>query len=197
MDSSKSSCSAYFGKIHGILLYKDLIKYWDDVEAFEVRPDDIVIATHPKSGTAWVSEIVDMMYKESDAEKCKEAAIFNLILYLEYRKEEMMNGVDVHGVRKETVSKSGNKYYVFYTMKIYAIACVWNSMIYLCQNAKDVVVSFYYFFLMVAAHPYPGPFQEFVNDTRQMASLSKNFCCLFWFIIFSDPKLKHRSSRSP
>lgn len=65
-------------------------------------------------------------------------------------------------------------------------------MIYLCRNAKDVAVSFYYFFQMVAGHPNPGTFPEFVekfmdgdgknsflslnsfkvNDTRQMASLS-------------------------
>lgn len=51
MDSSKSSdyCE-YFGKIHGILMYKDFIKHWDDVETFQARPDDIVIATYPKSG---------------------------------------------------------------------------------------------------------------------------------------------------
>lgn len=51
MDSSKSSdyCE-YFGKIHGILMYKGFIKHWDDVETFQARPDDIVIATYPKSG---------------------------------------------------------------------------------------------------------------------------------------------------
>lgn len=79
-------------------------------------------------------------------------------------------------------------------------------MIYLCRNAKDVAVSYYYFFKMVAGHPNPGTFQEFVekfmdgqgnnsvvsfnsfkvNDSRQIASLSKNFCCLSWFII-PDP----------
>ena len=50
MDSSKLDHSAYFGRVHGILMYKDFIKFWDEVEAFEARPDDIVIATYPKSG---------------------------------------------------------------------------------------------------------------------------------------------------
>lgn len=36
-------------------------------------------------------------------------------------------------------------------------------MIYLCRNAKDVAVSYYYFFLMVSAHPNPGSFPEFVE----------------------------------
>lgn len=50
MDSSKHDYYEYFGRVHGILMYKDFIKYWDDVEAFEARADDIVIATYPKSG---------------------------------------------------------------------------------------------------------------------------------------------------
>lgn len=60
---------------------------------------------------------------------------------------------------------------------------------------------------MVAGHPDPGSFQEFVekfmdgegkssfltpnsfkvNDIRQMTFLSKNFCRLFWSVILSDP----------
>ncbi|ELK08680.1 Estrogen sulfotransferase [Pteropus alecto] len=124
MDSSKHDYFEYFGRVHGILMYKDFVKYWDDVEAFEARPDDLVIVTYPKSGTTWVSEIVDLIYKEGDVEKCKRDVIFNRIPFLECRKEEM---------------------------------------IYLCRNAKDVAVSYYYFFLMVTDHPNPGSFPEFVE----------------------------------
>lgn len=51
MNSSKSAYLDYFGRIHGILLYKKFIEYWNDVETFEARPDDLVIVTYPKSGT--------------------------------------------------------------------------------------------------------------------------------------------------
>lgn len=36
-------------------------------------------------------------------------------------------------------------------------------MVYVCRNAKDVAVSFYYFFQMVTSHPDPGSFGEFVE----------------------------------
>lgn len=39
-----------FEELHGVLMYKDFVKYWDDVETFQARPDDLVIATYPKSG---------------------------------------------------------------------------------------------------------------------------------------------------
>lgn len=60
---------------------------------------------------------------------------------------------------------------------------------------------------MVADHPNPGSFPEFVekfmdgqgkngsyslnyfkvNGTKQMTSLSKKFCCLSWSVILPDP----------
>lgn len=50
MDSSESDYSENFGKVHGILMYKDFLKYWDDVETFQAREDDVLIATYPRSG---------------------------------------------------------------------------------------------------------------------------------------------------
>jgi estrone sulfotransferase len=50
MDSPEAEYYEKFGEISGILMYKDFLEYWDDVETFPARPDDLVIATYPKSG---------------------------------------------------------------------------------------------------------------------------------------------------
>lgn len=140
-------------------MYKDFLKYWGDVETFQARPDDLVIATYPKSGTTWLSEIVDMIYKEGDVEKCKDA-IFNRIPFLECRNEDMINGVKQ---LKEMASPRIVKTHL--SPELLPVS-FWEKnckMIYLCRNAKDVAVSYYYFFLMVPVHPNPGTFPEFVE----------------------------------
>ncbi|XP_004681296.1 PREDICTED: estrogen sulfotransferase [Condylura cristata] len=159
MDSSKSDYYENFGRIQGILMYKDFLKYWSDVETFQARPDDIVIATYPKSGTTWISEIVDMIYKEGDVEKCKDA-IFNRIPFLECRKEDMLNGV------KQLKQMESPRIVKTHLSPELLPVSFWEKkckMIYLCRNAKDVAVSYYYFFLMVPVHPNPGTFSEFVE----------------------------------
>uniref|UniRef100_A0A667Y713 Sulfotransferase n=1 Tax=Myripristis murdjan TaxID=586833 RepID=A0A667Y713_9TELE len=35
---------------------------WEKIQSFQVRPDDIVIATYPEAGTTWVSFILDLLY---------------------------------------------------------------------------------------------------------------------------------------
>lgn len=153
-----------FEELHGVLMYKDFVKYWDDVETFQARPDDLVIATYPKSGTTWVSEIAYMIYKEGDVEKCKEDVIFNRIPFLECRKEDLMNGV------KQLDEMNSPRIVKTHLPPELLPASFWEKnckIIYLCRNAKDVAVSFYYFFLMVAGHPNPGPFPEFVEKFMQ------------------------------
>ncbi|XP_037386222.1 sulfotransferase 1E1-like [Talpa occidentalis] len=159
MDSSKFDYGENFGRIQGILIYKDFLKYWDDVETFQARPDDLVIATYPKSGTTWISEIVDMIYKEGDVEKCKDA-IFNRVPYLECRKDDMLNGV------KQLNQMASPRIVKTHLLPELLPVSFWEKnckMIYICRNAKDVAVSYYYFFLMVPVHPNPGTFSEFVE----------------------------------
>ncbi|KAL2780362.1 sulfotransferase 1E1 [Daubentonia madagascariensis] len=161
MDSSNADYYEYFEEMHGILMYKIFVKYWDDVETFQARTDDIVIASYPKSGTTWVSEIIYMIYKEGDVEKCKEVAIFDRVPFLECRDyEDNMNGV------KQLKEMASPRIVKTHLPPELLPASFWEKnckIIYVCRNPKDIAVSYYYFFLMARGHPNPGSFPEFVE----------------------------------
>ncbi|XP_060236875.1 sulfotransferase 1E1 [Meriones unguiculatus] len=163
MEPPMSEYYEIFEEFRGVLLDKRFTKYWDDVETFSARPDDLVIATYPKSGTTWLSEIVYMIYKEGDVEKCKEDAIFNRIPYLECRNEDQINGV------KQLKEKKSPRIVKTHLPPSLLPTSFWEKnckMIYLCRNAKDVVVSYYYFFRMIPSYPNPD-FSEFVEKFMQ------------------------------
>ncbi|XP_049742130.1 sulfotransferase 1E1-like [Elephas maximus indicus] len=160
MDSSKSEYAEKLCNVRGLIIYKDFAKNWDNVEAFQARPDDLLIATYPKSGTTWVSEIVDLIYKEGNVEKCKQDVIFNRIPFLECKNEEHFDGI------KQLENMASPRIVKTHLPPEYLPVSFWEKnckMIYLCRNVKDVAVSYYYFHLMVPAHPNPGTFPEFVE----------------------------------
>ncbi|KAK2501754.1 hypothetical protein MC885_012872 [Smutsia gigantea] len=107
--------------VHGIPLFWSIAEEWAQVESFETRPDDLLISTYPKSGTTWVSEILDLIYNNGDVEKCKRDAIYHRVPFMEL------------------------------------------IMVYVARNAKDVAVSYYYFYQMAKLHPEPGKWEEFLD----------------------------------
>uniref|UniRef100_A0A8C6GIH0 Sulfotransferase n=1 Tax=Mus spicilegus TaxID=10103 RepID=A0A8C6GIH0_MUSSI len=164
METSMPEYYEVFGEFRGVLMDKRFTKYWEDVETFLARPDDLVIATYPKSGTTWISEVVYMIYKEGDVEKCKEDAIFNRIPYLECRNEDLINGI------KQLKEKESPRIVKTHLPPKLLPASFWEKnckMIYLCRNAKDVAVSYYYFLLMITSYPNPKSFSEFVEKFMQ------------------------------
>lgn len=160
METSMPEYYEVFGDFHGVLMDKLFTKYWEDVETFSARPDDLLVVTYPKSGSTWIGEIVDMIYKEGDVEKCKEDAIFNRIPYLECRNEDLINGI------KQLKEKESPRIVKTHLPAKLLPASFWEKnckIIYLCRNAKDVVVSYYYFFLIIKSYPNPKSFSEFVE----------------------------------
>ncbi|XP_062348935.1 sulfotransferase 1E1-like isoform X6 [Cinclus cinclus] len=88
------------GSLHGIPLFQSFIEGWPQVKAFQARPDDLLISTYPKSGTTWLSEIMDMIYHDGNVEKCQRDAIYNRVPFLEMKVSKVPCAIGIEQLEK-------------------------------------------------------------------------------------------------
>ncbi|XP_060112682.1 sulfotransferase 1A1-like isoform X2 [Heteronotia binoei] len=147
--------------IKGIPMVKYFAEIWSEVEPFEPHPDDLLISTYPKSGTTWISEVIDMILNEGDMEKCKRNPIYARVPFLEFKAPKVPSGI-------ELLKKSLPPRMIKTHLPIQLLPeGFWNKnckMIYVARNAKDVAVSYYYFYQMAKVLPDPGTWNEFLES---------------------------------
>ncbi|XP_058153464.1 sulfotransferase 1 family member D1-like isoform X2 [Dasypus novemcinctus] len=148
-------------EVHGILVLKGMDEAWDKVENFQARPSDIVISTYPKSGTTWVSEMVDQIVNNGDEEKCKRDSIYNRVVFMELIMPGFADGVgSLNKMPSPRLVKTHLPVHLF-PVSFWEKNC---KTIYVARNAKDVAVSYYHFHKMAQTLPDPGTWEEFLDN---------------------------------
>lgn len=191
--------------IQGVPFIKYFADHWAEVESVQARPDDLLICTYAKAGTTWVSEIVDLILNEGDIEKAKRDPIHIRVPFLELAVPGLPTGT-------ELLATAPSPRFVKTHLPVQLLPkTFWENnckIIYVARNAKDVAVSYYFFYQMAKVHPDPGTWGEFLE--KYMAGevsygswydhvkgwwekrKDKNILYLFFEDIKEDPKREIR-----
>ncbi|XP_004622274.2 sulfotransferase 1A1-like [Sorex araneus] len=146
--------------VKGVPLIKYFAEALGPLQSFQARPDDLLISTYPKSGTTWVSEILDMIYQGGDLEKCRRAPIVIRVPFLEFKLPGLPSGMDT---LKDTPAPRLLKTHLPLSLLPQTLLDQKVKTVYVARNAKDVAVSFYNFYRMGKMHPDPGTWDSFLE----------------------------------
>ncbi|NP_001121091.1 sulfotransferase SULT1A isoform X1 [Ornithorhynchus anatinus] len=147
-------------RVNGIPLIKYFAENLGALESLRVQPSDLLVSTYPKSGTTWVSEILDMIYQGGDLEKCQRAPVFLRVPFLEFSIPGMPSGMET---LKDTPSPRLLKTHLPLALLPKVLLDQKVKVIYIARNAKDVAVSYYHFYRMAKVHPDPGTWETFLE----------------------------------
>ncbi|XP_075035093.1 sulfotransferase 1C4-like isoform X2 [Mixophyes fleayi] len=148
------------GQVEGIPLPESTCEIWDQIHNFQAREDDILIATYPKAGTTWVQEIVDLMLLEGDVKKSMRAPCFVKVPFIEFNPKPMKSGVAY-----ANTMESPRLLKTHLPIQLMPPS-FWDKnvkVVYLARNAKDCMVSYFYFQRINKALPDPGTWDEYFS----------------------------------
>ncbi|KAM7003145.1 cytosolic sulfotransferase 3-like [Tautogolabrus adspersus] len=145
---------------HGVSMSHYFTDNWENIQNFQARPDDIVIATYPKAGTTWVSYILDLLYFGQTApERQTSIPIYERVPFLEIDLPDLDKGKDLADNLPTSPRLIKTHFPIQFVPKSF-----WEhncKIVYVARNAKDNMVSFYHFDRMNQAQPEPGDWSSF------------------------------------
>ncbi|XP_012931836.1 sulfotransferase 1A1 isoform X1 [Heterocephalus glaber] len=142
--------------VKGVPLIKYFAEAIEPLQSFQAWPDDLLISTYPRSGTTWVSEILDMIYQGGDLEKCCRDPIYLRVPFLESGGPGTPSAAqDAPACGPAAPDSAGSEGE--------GEAGQVPRVVYVARNAKDVAVSYYYFCKMAKLHPDPCTWDSFLE----------------------------------
>ncbi|XP_041655606.1 cytosolic sulfotransferase 3-like [Cheilinus undulatus] len=147
---------------HGVWMSHLFTENWEDVQNFQARPDDVLIASYPKAGSTWLCQITDLLYfSQTTPEREKKLQIYWRVPHLEASSCSWMKGTDMINNLPSSPRLMRTHLPVHFLPKsFFEQNC---KIIYVGRNAKDSVVSYYHFERMSLLCPEPGDWSSYVQ----------------------------------
>ncbi|XP_055970666.1 sulfotransferase 1C2 [Sorex fumeus] len=145
-------------EVEGVPLQASTVENWSQIQSFEAKPDDLLICTYPKSGTTWIQEIVDMIMQNGDVHKCQRAIIQHRHPFLEWARPPQPSGVEKAKAMPPPRILRTHLPTQLLPPSFWEKDC---KFLYVARNAKDCMVSYYYFQRMNQMLPDPGTWEEY------------------------------------
>ncbi|XP_051968707.1 sulfotransferase 2B1-like isoform X1 [Xyrauchen texanus] len=129
------------------------LKYYED---FTFRPDDILIATYPKSGTTWMQEIVPLIASEGDFTPVLTVPNWDRSPWLEEHRAILLN-------LEQRPSPRIFATHYHHQMMNESFFKIKPRVLYVLRNPKDVFTSSFYYYGMASYLVNPGTQDEFME----------------------------------
>ncbi|XP_068161647.1 sulfotransferase 2B1-like [Antennarius striatus] len=126
------------------------------LEELSFRPDDIFIATYPKSGTTWSQEIVSQIMSGGDSSTAETLPYQDRTPWIEATQLADLHFEDRPSPRIFTT-------HLPYNMMPPSFYKVKPKAIYVMRNPKDVMISAFHYFGKRPIYADPGTLTEFLH----------------------------------
>jgi len=124
---------------------------------YELRDDDVVLVTYPKSGTMWIQQILKCLYEKNGVSKdCRISSRNQLTQAVPWI--ELMDRDEFGALTSPRIMTTHETY-----QNIAWSQGTKAKYIYLGRNPKDVCVSYYYHISGYRAYEYNESMEMFVN----------------------------------
>ncbi|XP_042212603.1 sulfotransferase family cytosolic 1B member 1-like isoform X2 [Homarus americanus] len=123
---------------------------------FQFKPEDVIVASYPKTGTTWVQEIVYMLTHSLEKSDDSSEVLETRFPYLEY---------PYPGI-KSIGAKTGPRYVKTHLPITLLPSSFENSnakLIYIARNPRDTAVSYFYFLRLLTQCSYEGTLSSFIK----------------------------------
>lgn len=140
-------------------------KFADQIENFEVRPDDVWSVTFAKAGSTWSQEMIWLLNNNLDFEKAKKKLLTERFPYFEYDTIATLPSTNFMKKAKNLPSPRHLKSHLSAGLLPKQVWTVKPKIIYVARGTKDLAISFYHHYVHMQG--YKGTLDEFLEAFLQ------------------------------